>query len=88
MGGRGSSSSQGQKTWETVRTGTNKSYQRREVRNFSDNNGTKYTIYQLTNNQNELVIRETNSSGAKTIRGRRNILEELRKRYKGTGTFM
>lgn len=88
MGGRGSSSSQSQKTWETVRTSANKSYQRREVRNFSDNNGTKYTIYQLTNNQNELVIRETNSSGTRTIRGRRNILEELRKRYKGKGTFM
>ena len=86
MGGRGSS--QSQKIWETVRTSANKSYQRREVRSFSDNNGTKYTIYQLTNNQNELAIKEKNSSGIKTIRGRGKILEELRKRYKGTGTFI
>lgn len=86
MGGRGSSGSNSK--WKTVRTGKNKSYQRKEVRTFKDNNGTQFTIYQLKNNQNELTIKEKNSTGAKTIRGRGKILEELKGYYKGRGSFI
>ena len=86
MGGRGSGSSGQANKWETAYNGE-KSYQRKKIREFRDNEGRIFKIYELANRHNELTIKEQ-GEGTRTIRGRRSkILDEIKKYWKGSGTF-
>lgn len=73
--------------WDTVYTGGNKSYQRKLVREIVDNDGNRFTIYQLTNKHNELDIR-IKGKGIQTLRGsRKKIINEIGKYWKGKGSM-
>lgn len=74
--------------WEVAHNKKGEEYQRKLVREFKDNDGNEFRLYQLTNNHNELAIKEKNQNGQKIIDGSRNdILKEIHKYWKGEGTF-